>query len=166
MSKNNARYQRSVSPPPMRFQDRDGQILATLHRCDGVLARRQIRALFWPQASTQALERRLALLYHNAYLNWPSAAQRRTQPTTNPAPRVLPARQNPQFPGCLVSSQPQSAAEIRQHRRRSFAQRETHQPTGNAHTLGSLRVCGRRLRRRHAPAGDLPHRRQPKVISN
>jgi len=54
----------------MRFQDRDGAILQAIHENDGVLARRHLKALFWPKVTKQAMEQRLSLLYHNGYLNW------------------------------------------------------------------------------------------------
>ncbi|HLE75154.1 MAG TPA: replication-relaxation family protein [Candidatus Bathyarchaeia archaeon] len=78
------RFERKVSPPPMRFQDRDGQILQAIQTYDGVLARRQIKQLFWPQASLQAMERRLTLLYHTGYLNMPDFEQRRIHPIPEP----------------------------------------------------------------------------------
>lgn len=78
------RFERKASPPPMRFQDRDGQILQAIHAYDGMLARRQIKQLFWPQASLQAMERRLTLLYHTGYLNMPDFEQRRIHPIPEP----------------------------------------------------------------------------------
>lgn len=78
------RFERKLAPPPMRFQDRDGEILAAIHKYDGVLAKRQIKALFWPQASLQAMERRLSLLYHTGYLNMPDFDQRRIYPISEP----------------------------------------------------------------------------------
>lgn len=71
------RFQRKADPPPMRFQARDGEILAAIHKYDGMLAKRQIKALYWSQASPQAMERRLSLLYHTGYLNMPDFDQRR-----------------------------------------------------------------------------------------
>ncbi|MEX1248670.1 MAG: replication-relaxation family protein [Anaerolineales bacterium] len=78
------RFERKLSPPPMRFQARDGDILAAVHKYDGLLAKRQIKQLFWPQASLQAMERRLSLLYHTAYLNMPDFDQRRIYPISEP----------------------------------------------------------------------------------
>ena len=78
------RYQRAENSPPMRFQERDAAILKAIHENDGVLARRHLKALFWPQATKQAMEQRLSTLYHNAYLNWPSLEQRRTKPIPEP----------------------------------------------------------------------------------
>jgi hypothetical protein len=49
-----------------------------------MLARRQIKKLFWSQASVQAMERRLTLLYHTSYLNMPSFEQRRIYPISEP----------------------------------------------------------------------------------
>jgi len=58
------RYQRNASPSPMRLQQRDGEIFQAIHHYDGILARRQIKLMFWPQSTAQAMERRLSLLYH------------------------------------------------------------------------------------------------------
>lgn len=65
---------------PMHFQQRDENILQTIQSYDGMLARRQLKALFWKGASNQAMEHRLSLLFHNHYLNWPNLEQRRTRP--------------------------------------------------------------------------------------
>ena len=78
------KYERSATPSPMRFQERDGQILSTIYRYDGVLARRQIKAMFWPDASVQAMERRLSLIFHNSFLNWRDPDQRCTKPIPEP----------------------------------------------------------------------------------
>ena len=77
-------FERANPPPPMRFQERDGWILQAISAYDGVLARRHLKAMFWPSASWQALERRLSLLYHNHYLDWPSRDDRRTKPIPEP----------------------------------------------------------------------------------
>ena len=68
------------SQAAMRFQERDGAILQAIYSYDGVLARRHLKAMFWPDAGARAMEMRLSALYHQGYLNWPSAFQRRTQP--------------------------------------------------------------------------------------
>ncbi len=64
----------------MRFQERDGRILQAIHDYDGVLARRQLKKMFWPTATTRAMEKRLSKLYRSGYLDWPSREQRRTKP--------------------------------------------------------------------------------------
>jgi len=74
------RYQRAEIPPAMRFQERDGAILQTIYEHDGVLAKRQLKAMFWPQASQRAMEMRLSLLYHQGYLDWPSREHWRSKP--------------------------------------------------------------------------------------
>lgn len=79
-----SRFQRKQNPAPMRFQKGDGEILKTMYRCDGVLARRQIKKLFWLSASPQAMRHRLSLLYHNGFLNMPDRDQRRTNPIPEP----------------------------------------------------------------------------------
>jgi hypothetical protein len=78
------RYKRADHSPPMRFQDRDGAIIQAIYDNDGVLARRHLKAMFWPGATKQAMEQRLSLLYHNGYLNWPNIEQRRTKPIPEP----------------------------------------------------------------------------------
>lgn len=65
---------------PIHFQQRDESILRAIQSYDGMLTRRQIKAMFWQDASNQAMERRLSLLFHNHYLNWPNLEQRRTRP--------------------------------------------------------------------------------------
>lgn len=69
---------------PLRFQERDGQILLAIHSHDGLLARRQIKQLFWRQASQQAVDRRLGLLQTNGYLTIPTLQERRTHPIPEP----------------------------------------------------------------------------------
>jgi hypothetical protein len=78
------RYSRAASPPPLRFQVRDGELLHTLYERDGVLAKRQIKDLFWPDATQRAMEMRLSLLYHQGYLDWPTLEQWQTKPVTEP----------------------------------------------------------------------------------
>ena len=68
----------------MRFQERDGRLLETIYDYDGLVARRHLKELFWPEATGRAMEKRLSLLYHNGYLDWPDAAQRRSQPVAEP----------------------------------------------------------------------------------
>lgn len=75
---------RIVHTPAMRFQPRDGAILQALFAYDGILARRHLKAMFWPNASKQAMERRFSILHQHAYLNWPDEAQRRTKPIPEP----------------------------------------------------------------------------------
>ena len=78
------RYQRLSNPPAMRFQERDGEIIHAIQRYDGVLSRRQIKDMFWKDASPKTMERRLTLLYHNSYLNMPTLEQRRIYPIPEP----------------------------------------------------------------------------------
>ena len=65
------------TPKPMRFQPRDSEIIFAIHKYDGVLARRQLKAMFWPETTPQAMERRLSLLQQNRFLDWPSKEPRR-----------------------------------------------------------------------------------------
>ena len=78
------KFSKTRNSHPMRFQQRDNSILNKIQSYDGVLARRQIKAMFWRDASNQAMERRLSLLFHNHYLNWPNVEQRRTRPIPEP----------------------------------------------------------------------------------
>ena len=75
-----SRFHRAENPPPMRFQDRDRKLLQMIYDFDGVMSRRQIKALFWPGKSTQAMDVRLSKLFHNGYLNWPDDFQRTPTP--------------------------------------------------------------------------------------
>ena len=79
-----SRFKRRQTPPPMRFQSRDGEIIQAIHKYDGVLARRQIKSLFWENVSVKTMERRLTLLYHNGFLNLPTLDQRRRNPISEP----------------------------------------------------------------------------------
>ncbi|MCH7662277.1 MAG: replication-relaxation family protein [Chloroflexi bacterium] len=78
------KFTRAENPPPLRIQSRDVELMQTIHDYDGVLARRQIKQLFWPDKSAQAMEARLSKLYHNAYLDWPDEHQRRIRPIPEP----------------------------------------------------------------------------------
>jgi hypothetical protein len=78
------KYERGTTPPAMRFQERDGQILKAIREYDGVLAKRHLKAMFWPSATWRAMEMRLSLLYHQGYLEWPNALQWRTRPIPEP----------------------------------------------------------------------------------
>ena len=64
----------------LRFQTRDGEILRAIYRYDGVLAKRHIKSLFWPNTSLRAMEMRLSALYHQSYLDWPTQEQWRIKP--------------------------------------------------------------------------------------
>jgi hypothetical protein len=68
----------------MRFQDRDGEILQAIDRYDGMLAKRQLKALFWPQTTQRAMELRLAELHEHGYLAWPTREHWRTRPIPEP----------------------------------------------------------------------------------
>jgi len=68
----------------MRFQNRDALILQTIQEMGGVIAKRQLKALFWKDKTIRAMEKRLAKLKTYAYLNWPSLEQRRVHPNPEP----------------------------------------------------------------------------------
>jgi hypothetical protein len=58
--------------------------LQALHEHDGLLAKRHLKAMFWPEATWRAMEMRLSLLYHQGYLDWPTREQFRTKPIPEP----------------------------------------------------------------------------------
>lgn len=72
------------NPKPMRFQQRDKEIIFAIYKHDGMLARRQLKAMFWPTSTNQAMERRLSLLQQNGYLDWPSKQHRGLHPISEP----------------------------------------------------------------------------------
>lgn len=84
MTDQQPRFQRSESTPTMRFEERDGRILRAIYCYGGVLARRHLKTMFWPDASGRAMEMRLSLLYRQGYLDWPSQQHRRTKPIPEP----------------------------------------------------------------------------------
>jgi len=68
----------------MKFTERDGAILHTIHDYDGVVAKRQLKELFWPVTTGRAMELRLAQLRTHGYLHWPSREHSLTQPIPEP----------------------------------------------------------------------------------
>ena len=64
----------------MKFQSRDGDMLQAISDNQGILAKRQIKALFWKDKSWRAMEKRLAKLFHVGYLNWPRKEQYKVYP--------------------------------------------------------------------------------------
>lgn len=78
------RFHRKSNPNPMRFQPRDGEIIKAIYRYDGMLSRRQIKTMFWPNASAKAMENRLTLLFQNGYLNYPNNNHRKSYPIPEP----------------------------------------------------------------------------------
>jgi hypothetical protein len=70
--------------PKMRFQPRDEEILGAMQRYGGVMARRQLKELFWPDKTWRAMEKRLAKLHRGGYLDWPTHQQWRSQPVPEP----------------------------------------------------------------------------------
>lgn len=69
---------------PMRFQERDGEILSAIYKYGGVLARRHLKGMFWESATLRAAQKRLAKLVDNRYLARPTDHHRRTQPIPEP----------------------------------------------------------------------------------
>ncbi len=68
----------------MRFTERDGRILQAIQDYDGVLARRQIKQLFWPESSWRVLHRRLAYLHYHQYIAKPDLEDRKVRPIPEP----------------------------------------------------------------------------------
>lgn len=68
----------------MRFQNRDAQILLKIYENDGVLAKRHIKKIFWPDKSRRAMEVRLSKLQRNDYIAWPTQEHHKTQPIPEP----------------------------------------------------------------------------------
>lgn len=68
----------------MRFQERDERLLQTIHDYGGVLAKRQLKEIFWPIKSVRAMHKRLSKLKANGYLTWPSLIQRKQYPIPEP----------------------------------------------------------------------------------
>jgi hypothetical protein len=70
----------------LRFQARDADVLQIIQDMGGVMAKRQLKALFWRNKSKRAMEKRLAKLKSYTYIDWASLEQRRVNP--NPEPVV------------------------------------------------------------------------------
>ena len=68
----------------MRFQKRDGEILQAIYDNDGVLARRHLKILFWPDKSWRAMGRRLSKLLDAGYISRPSREQYKIHPIPEP----------------------------------------------------------------------------------
>ena len=68
----------------MRFQERDGAMLKTTYEYGGVIARRHLKCMFFPDTTLRALQKRLAKLVNNGYLARPTIHQRKTQPIPEP----------------------------------------------------------------------------------
>jgi hypothetical protein len=55
-----------------------------IHENLGVVARRQMKQLFWPDKSTRSMEIRLSKLYRTGYLCWPNIDQYKNHPIPEP----------------------------------------------------------------------------------
>lgn len=69
---------------PIVFQTRDEELLRCLYESDGILARRQVKYLFWRERSWRAMEKRLSKLQQNHYIAWPSDVERKIYPIPEP----------------------------------------------------------------------------------
>jgi protein involved in plasmid replication-relaxation len=70
--------------PAMRFQARDEIILRAIYEVGGVVSKRQLKEMFWPDKTWRAMEKRLSKLYHHGYLDWPDRRQWRSEPIPEP----------------------------------------------------------------------------------
>lgn len=56
----------------VRLQDRDTELIRAIYEIgDGLLARRHIQALFWPDSTEDAMRKRLKKLNETGYIFWP-----------------------------------------------------------------------------------------------
>ena len=68
-----------------RYQERDGKLLDAIFQYGGVLGRRHLRSMFWPNsASPRAMQRRLSKLKSAGYVEWPTRLQYRIHPCPEP----------------------------------------------------------------------------------
>lgn len=74
----------TIKAPRMRFQERDEDILNAIQRYGGVLAKRQLKELFWPDKTWRAMEKRLAKLHDGGYVNWPARNEWWVHPVPEP----------------------------------------------------------------------------------
>lgn len=75
---------RPSSKTKLRLQERDCEILKEIYKRDGVVAKRHIKDLAWPNATTRAMEMRLSPLHQEGYLDWPTQEQWKTKPIPEP----------------------------------------------------------------------------------
>ena len=68
----------------MKFQERDGEILKAIYTNDGVLAKRHLKSLFWPDKTMRAMEIRLSKLHRIGYIEWPGRREYNTNPIPEP----------------------------------------------------------------------------------
>lgn len=68
----------------MRFQKRDGYILQAIYNNDGVMAKRHLKELFWPDKTWRAMEQRLSKLRQRGYIDWPNKEHYKTNPIPEP----------------------------------------------------------------------------------
>ncbi len=84
----------TIFPPPtnnksedwlsLRFQARDEEILNTIFEYGGVVAKRQLKEIFWPGKTVRAMEKRLSKLYRGNYIDWPIKEDWRLHPISEP----------------------------------------------------------------------------------
>jgi len=84
MATNSTKLYQADQPPKMRFQARDEDVLKAIYRYGGVLAKRQLKELFWPDKTWRAMEKRLSKLYRAGYIDWPARDKWRSQPVPEP----------------------------------------------------------------------------------
>lgn len=67
-----------------QFQKRDGEIIKLIYEHDGVVAKRHIKEIFWPESSWRAMEQRLAKLANLDFIIWPEKEHYRIHPIPEP----------------------------------------------------------------------------------
>lgn len=70
--------------PSLHFQPRDEEILNTIYEYGGVVAKRQLKEVFWPGKTDRAMEKRLSKLYRGGYIDWPLKEDWRLHPIPEP----------------------------------------------------------------------------------
>ena len=80
----NASTTSTINHTGLRFQARDADVLQTIQDMGGVMAKRQLKALYWRTSSQRAMEKRLAKLKFYSYIDWPNLEQRRVNPNPEP----------------------------------------------------------------------------------
>lgn len=75
---------KSTSHPGLRLQARDEEMLNSIYEYGGVVAKRQLKHIFWANKTYRAMEKRLSKLYRGGYLDWPVKEDWRLYPIPEP----------------------------------------------------------------------------------
>ena len=74
-----SKYSRAKNPPPVKITERDIMIFAFIHDFGGIAAFRHLYERFWPGKTPRLAEKRISMLFHNEYLEWPDEEKRNTK---------------------------------------------------------------------------------------